>query len=166
MAAFGITNPCASGLEGNGDAVNYLYSSGAFASFYGYPTYSVICPNKTISFDIWPASITPTIFDSYFNGCVSVSVDFNPENTKFTTVYPNPASEKTTLDFYIDKVSTITIEFYNVTGQKVYSLSVPDVTQGFNYTTIPLDDFSNGIYIIKLLQDNNIVDLRMLSVTK
>jgi hypothetical protein len=153
-------------LEGNGDAVNTLYSTGAFSSFYGYPTFSVICPNHTITFDIWPPTITPTTFDQYFTGCASASVDFNPETTKFTTVYPNPASEKTTLDFYIDKVSTITIEFYNVTGQKVYSLSVPDVTQGFNYTTIPLDDFSNGIYIIKLLQNDEVVDLRMLSVTK
>jgi hypothetical protein len=70
------------------------------------------------------------------------------------------------LDFYLDKISAVTIDIYNVTGQKVFSYDQADVNVGFNYTTLPLDDFANGIYIIKLLQDRKVVDERMLSVIK
>ncbi len=167
MIAYGVSNPCASGLTGGGDAVNTLYSSGSFSSFSGYPTYSVICPNKTITFDIWPSTITSTTFDTYFTACgTSAIVDFNPATTKFTTIYPNPATTEAMVDFYLDKNSTVSIDVYNVIGEKVYSLTVPDVQQGFNYTKLPLDDFSNGMYIIKLVQDDNVVDMRKLSVIK
>lgn len=165
MATYGVSNPCASGTQGNGDAVNTLYSTGAFSSFIGYPTYSVICPNKTISFDIYPPTITG--FNQYFTTCGTTEVvDFNPESTKFTTIYPNPASDRTNLDFYLDNNSTVTIEAYNVAGEKVYSLSVQDVNSGFNFTTMPLDNFSNGMYIIKLIKGNEVVDTRKLSVIK
>lgn len=167
MSTYGCTNPTASGNQGGGNNANTLYSTGAFASsFNGYPTYSVICPNKTVNFNVnYPTSITG--FDSYFTACgTSAVVDFNPITTKFTTVYPNPASTQTTLDFYLDKNSTVSIEVYNVIGDKVYTLSVPNVQEGFNYTTLPLDGISNGMYIIKLIQDNNVVDMRKLSVIK
>jgi hypothetical protein len=167
MAAFGITNPCASGLQGNGDAVNTLYSTGDFSSFYGYPTYSVICPNKTITFDIWPPTITPTTFDTYFATCgTNEVVDFNPVSTKFTTIYPNPASDKTTFDFYLDKNSSVSLKVYDITGQEVYSISNQNVSTGFNYFTMPVHQLSNGLYMVKLIQDNNVVDYRKLTVAK
>jgi hypothetical protein len=127
----------------------------------------VICPNKTITWDIWPSSITATTFDPYFTACGgSGVVDYNPATTKFITIYPNPASISTMLDFFVDKNSTVTIDIYTMTGQKAYSLSVADVQYGFNYTILPLDDLSNGIYIVKLTQDNTVVDTRELSVIK
>jgi hypothetical protein len=161
-STYGITNPCA-GTQGNGNAI--IYTTFSSFNFTGFPTYSVICPNKTISFDAnWPPTLTG--FNSYFTGCGSTDVDFNPATTKFTTVYPNPASVSTTLDFYLDKVSAVAIDVYNVTGQKVFSSTQADVNVGFNYTKLQLDDFANGIYIIKLLQDRKVVDQRMLSVIK
>jgi len=70
------------------------------------------------------------------------------------------------VDFYLDKNSTVTIDVYNVIGDKVYTLTVPDVQAGFNYTKLPLDNFSNGMYMIKLVQDDTVVDMRKLSVIK
>jgi hypothetical protein len=153
--------PCA-GTAGNGNnIINSVYAN-AF-NFTGFPTYSVICPNKTINWDCnYPPSATG--FNTYFTGCGASAVDFNPETTKLTTVYPNPASVKTTLDFYLDKVSTVTIDIYNVTGKKVFSYNQADVNVGFNYAPIQVDNFANGIYIIKLVQDKKVVDQRMLSV--
>jgi hypothetical protein len=126
----------------------------------------VICPNKTIAWDCnWPPSVTG--FNTFFSTCgTTETVEFNPVSTKFTTVYPNPASDKTTLDFYLDKNSSVGIKVYDITGQEVYSITTPNVSTGFNYFTMPVDQLSNGLYIVKLLQDNNMVDYRKLTVTK
>lgn len=93
-------------------------------------------------------------------------MDYNPATTKFTTIYPNPASEAATLDFYLDNTSAVTLQMFNTTGQLVYTVTVDNVKAGFNYTKLPLDDFSNGVYIIKLLQNEKVQDVRMLSVVK
>lgn len=93
-------------------------------------------------------------------------MEFNPTTTKFTTLYPNPASSKVNIDFYLDQASDITLEVYNVTGQKVYTSTATHVDAGFNFTNLAVDDFTNGVYIVKLLQGQNVVDVRMLSVTK
>jgi hypothetical protein len=161
---YGITNPCA-GTAGNGNyIINTLYA-GSF-NFLGFPTYSVICPNKTIN---WDCNYPPTAtgFNTYYTNCGgSAVVEFNPKSTKFTTIYPNPASERTTIDFYLDNTANVSIEVYNVTGQKVFTIAQQNLNAGFNYTVLPLDEFSNGMYIIKLVQNDVTVDLRKLSVTK
>ena len=159
---YGVTHPCA-GTAGGG--YNIIYTTYGSFNFLGFPTYSVICPNKTISWDCnYPP--TSTGFNSYFSTCGTTEVDFNPATTKFTTIYPNPATDHTNLDFYLDNISEVTIEIFSITGQNVYSISQGQVNSGFNYVTIPVNELSNGIYAVKLLQDNRIVDTRMLSVIK
>lgn len=134
-------------------------------TFTGYPTYSVVCPNHTIN---WDANYPPTLtgFNSYFSACGTTDVDFNPETTKFTTVYPNPASDRVTIDFYLDKTTPVTIEVYSIEGKLVFSNTVADVNPGFNYTYLDVDQFSGGVYVLKLLENSTMVDQRMLSVVK
>ncbi len=162
--SYGITNPCA-GTAGNGNAIINTQYAGSF-SFSGFPTYSVVCPNHTIYWDKNWSPTTATGFDSFFAQCSSSNVNFNPETTKFTTIFPNPAVDYVTVDFFLEKTALLTLEVYNIEGQKVYSSTVNNVTPGFNFTTLRLDNFSNGIYVIKLLQDQEIMDVRMLSVAK
>jgi len=165
MTQYGITNPCA-GSDGGGNTAAALYEDGSMGTFSGDPTYAVICPNKTVNWDVnYPA--TAAGFNTYFSGCGTTDViDWNPISTKFITIYPNPAAEKATIDFYLDKLSTVTVEVYNVTGEKVYSFSNSNINSGFNYFDLPLSNFSNGLYFIRLLQDNALVDVRKLSVSK
>ena len=89
-----------------------------------------------------------------------------PVTAKFTTVYPNPAFDIVSIDFYLDKTSTVSIEVFSSTGLQVCSGSVRDVTPGFNYTNLDVAHYGQGIYIIKLLQDGAMVDTRMLTVIK
>lgn len=65
-AQYGITNPCA-GTEGGGPAAIDVVIDGQ--TFYGYPTYCVVCPDRTLYFDIcWPP--TEACFYPYFDMCV------------------------------------------------------------------------------------------------
>lgn len=60
-----VTNPCA-GTDGGGPAAIDLITAGQ--NFLGYPTYCVVCPDKTLHFDpCYPPTVTG--FDSYFESC-------------------------------------------------------------------------------------------------
>jgi len=66
-AQYGITNPCA-GTEGGGPAAINTVIAGQ--PFYGYPTYVVICPDNTMSFDVcWPPG-SASCFDPYLQDCI------------------------------------------------------------------------------------------------
>ena len=66
----GITNPCA-GTEGGGpDAIDVVIAG---QTFLGYPTYIIICPDKTMYFDVcYPPSST-VCFDGYIEDFRSMS---------------------------------------------------------------------------------------------
>ena len=166
MSTYGITNPCASGTQGDAIAVYNSYTSIFY--YQGAPTYSVVCPNKTISWDInWNPSTTVNGFNSYFTGCGGSSINENTNIlSKFIRVYPNPTSDNTTFDFYLNKVSSITIDVYNLTGENVFSFSKQNVSAGYNYFDLQVNNFTNGIYFIKLTQNNTLVDVTKLSVCK
>lgn len=64
--AYGVTNPCASGIEGNANAAIQLYIDNF--NFIGYPTYTVICPDRTVYWDVnYPPNVNG--FNQYFDNC-------------------------------------------------------------------------------------------------
>lgn len=64
---YGITNPCA-GTQGGGPAAINTVIAGQ--PFYGYPTYVVVCPDNTMSFDVcWPPP-GASCFDTYIQDCI------------------------------------------------------------------------------------------------
>lgn len=68
--AQGITNPCA-GTEGGGPEAIDIVIEGQ--NFYGYPTYCVVCPDKSMYFDVcWPPS-SATCFDPYIEDCADLA---------------------------------------------------------------------------------------------
>jgi PKD repeat protein len=69
----------AAGTQGGGPAAKNVVISGQ--TFYGYPTYCVICPDRTIFFDIcWPPSTS--CFNNYIGQCVppALIADFTADN--------------------------------------------------------------------------------------
>lgn len=86
---------------------------------------------------------TVTVIDSF------VSSTNELENTSFN-LYPNPAKEKITINFQNPNLKNIDLEIYNTTGQLVKQIK--------NYksnTEIPVQNFTNGLYILKIKQDKN-----------
>lgn len=66
-AQYGITNPCAGTQGGGPGAINTVIAG---QPFYGYPTYVVICPDNTMSFDVcWPPG-SASCFDPYLQDCI------------------------------------------------------------------------------------------------
>jgi len=92
-ASYGITNPCA-GTEGGGPEAIDITIAGQ--NMLGYPTYCIVCPDRTLYFDVcWPP--TAACFDPIIEscapalaagfsadpetGCVGMPIDFIDEST-------------------------------------------------------------------------------------
>jgi hypothetical protein len=157
---YGVTNPCASGTQGGGNAVCSTYSS-SFA-WSGYPTYSVVCPDHTYNHDVnYPP--TATGFNTYFSGCGTNGIADETTPCKITYMYPMPAEDILNVHIYSDKNSQIKIELFDMIGNSVYSL-VSDASQGYYNAEIPVSTLSSGTYIIKLSQDDVNVDVQQVIV--
>lgn len=71
----------AAGTQGGGPAAIDVVISGQ--TFLGYPTYCVVCPDKTMSFDVcWPPTVP--CFDPYIQDCGvgSIAASFSADETE------------------------------------------------------------------------------------
>ena len=161
-STYGVTNPCASGTQGGGNAVCSTYSS-SFA-WSGYPTYSIVCPDRTYSHDInYPP--TATGFNSYFATCGTTSVDenYNPAQTIITYMYPMPAQDNMDVHIYVDKTSQIKIELFDILGNSVYAVN-SSADMGYFNAAINVNSFAAGTYFIKLSQNDVVKDVQKIIV--
>ena len=149
---YNITNPCA-GPWGGGTTAFSIVVNGQ--NFQGFPTYCVICPDRTLFFDpCYPPTVTG--FDPYFESCDTLTgINYNNDALKsgIISVYPNPASSEFTLTVNLQDPYPLSIRIYNIMGIHVFS-SVYDVYRGINTIDIPADQLSNGVYFIKLKQND------------
>lgn len=78
-----------------------------------------------------------------------------------SSVYPNPASSEITISYNLATSGKLII--YNTYGQIVYSIDLNEK----NYRhSISVSEFSNGIYLYKILSDNHEVDNGRFSILK
>jgi hypothetical protein len=157
---YGVTNPCASGVEGGATAVCSTYSSSFTWS--GYPTYSVVCPDHTYNHDVnYPPAATG--FNSYFTSCGNSGIADATTPCMITYMYPLPAKDNVNVHVYVDKPSQIKIELIDVLGNCIYSSSSM-ADKGYYNSAINISNMSAGIYLIRLSQDNDIKDVQKIMV--
>lgn len=143
---YGVTNPCA-GTEGGGpEAIDVVIAG---QNFLGYPTYCIVCPDRTLYFDVcWPP--TASCFDPYIescvpplaagfsaeplSGCQGISVNYydqsagNPTEWSWTFEGGDPATST-------EQNPVVT---YNDQGDWDVTLEVSD---GTNFNTLEEEDF-------------------------
>lgn len=72
-------------------------------------------------------------------------------------VYPNPFINELAIHSKNNKTETIYVEIYNSLGKKVLATTVSKL-----HSTVSFNDLPNGIYIIQLLNNNNITTFKAL----
>jgi hypothetical protein len=115
-------------------------------NFSGWPTYSVVCKNKTISWDVnWPPASTG--FDSYFTTCGAAwgVEDYNPDKASIQAVYPVPAYSSLNIAFYLPGRSLAIFEFFDIRGEKIASYQISE-GQGLHTFELPVENLANGHY--------------------
>jgi hypothetical protein len=153
---YNITNPCAGPWGGGTTALTIIVNG---QNFQGFPTYCVICPDRTLYFDpCYPPTVNG--FDPYFASCdtlTGISNNNFPFKSGIISVYPNPANTTFSLDVMGEDHSPVKIELFNLMGMKVFSASYNISSERMNIT-IPVDHLPNGVYFIKMMQNGQFTD--------
>ncbi len=145
---FGISNPCA-GREGNAHAAIQTVIDGQ--TFFGYPTYCIVCPDKKLFFNVcFPP--TPECFDTFILNCGVTTLDeLEKQDEPIIEVYPNPASSFVTVTS--NKGNLNRIEIYGAMGNKIIERDFNGYTNTF---TISVSELPKGIYLLKIKSDQGI----------
>jgi len=149
---YNVSNACA-GPNGGGTTAHTTVISGQ--NFQGWPTYVVICPDRTLFFDpCYPPTVTG--FDPYFETCATtIGIDDNKPNADASgiiSVYPNPAKNKISLEINSKNTEPVTIELFNQLGMKVSSCNF-EITPLIKTLNINIDQLPEGLYFIKMIQN-------------
>jgi len=118
----------------------------------GFPTINVICPatKKIVAdlFDSQSLAAMKTVIETKCGSLTSVD-DVNADN--FYALYPNPATDFTSLKLNIKSGETVDVQIYSSLGQLMQSYNYRN--NGINEYTIDLSNFDNGVYFIRVNKD-------------
>jgi VCBS repeat-containing protein len=78
-------------------------------------------------------------------------------------VYPNPAERVVNVKFSQETLRDITIEIYNNLGRLVYSTRIP---AGTDKTEIPVENFPDGLYLLRLMSNDKLIGNSKLIISK
>jgi hypothetical protein len=114
---------------------------------------------KMIKFSPEPTTID---FDNYLYSANTFSLNQN---------YPNPFNPLTTISVQVTEVSSISLDIFNISGQKVTSLFSGTVTPGiYNFVWNTVDNngkkLSSGLYFVKLSSNSGITKVRKMVLMK
>jgi Fe-S-cluster-containing dehydrogenase component len=105
----------------------------------------------------------PNVF--YLGGGVPVGIKpRKEENPEFSiSVYPNPASENTMIEFHLEEQSDVSISLYDVSGKLVKSIlkDVPKLP-GSNRVELKITDIRPGTYIIRLASEEYVSTVNLI----
>lgn len=135
------------GMYTYGETVKLIATNGTDYSFVNWTENGTeVSTNPEYSF----LATTDKVFVANFANPLDVT---NLSNDSKITVFPNP-SEGTV---FVDGGTIQTIEIFNVFGGLIKRINVTS-----NRTIINLENYDKGIYIFKMISDNNIITTKVL----
>ena len=88
-----------------------------------------------------------------------------PVYFELAEAYPNPFNPSTSIDFSLMSDSYVSLKVYNMQGREVATLASGQFASGSHSVTWNANDFSSGIYIVKMVS-GNFVDSQKLMLIK
>jgi thiol-disulfide isomerase/thioredoxin len=160
-ANYNITNPCA-GPDGGGTTAHTTVISGQ--NFLGWPTYCVVCPDRTMYFDpCYPPTVTG--FDPSFESCgafVGVE-DSKREKAGITLIYPVPANNEISIELLTKSSQPVTVNLINLLGTKLLSSSFESGV-GSQTIKISTQNLANGLYLLNIIQNGQVVGIEKVQI--
>jgi len=150
------------GTDGGGYEVWSLYDQNFY--FWGWPTYSVICNDGSITWDIWP--LTPNIDEIRSQLTEECGVSFNVgvsgvEQLSSISAFPNPTNATATLEFQLEISTDMTIGLFNALGQSVMEIPTTNYTAGYHNINLDVANIAEGLYTIRLQSDEGLESISL-----
>lgn len=149
-----LTHPMA-GTGGNAPAIINQYA--AIWTFTGFPTYAIICPDKSITWDVWPVSAGVPQLENAIVACGATLPTTSVEdltNRGGIKVYPNPTQGMSIIEYQVEKTSDVTIELFNLLGKRMETLVSDRKFAGIQNAEVDLTGLPVGQYFIKVNINN------------
>lgn len=103
------------------------------------------------------SKLIKTVSNSFGEFILNITTGVNesllPKGYFVSNNYPNPFNPKTRIDFTLPKTSSIKVELFNLTGQRVRELKEKNMESGISHIDIELSGLPNGIYFAHILID-------------
>jgi hypothetical protein len=87
----------------------------------------------------------------------TVGIDEKASAISVASVYPNPTSGETNIQFNVASASNVTLHVTDVTGKVVYTTTHAIQTAGTNQLSFDASSYSNGVYYLTLSSDKGTV---------
>lgn len=160
----------AAGRDNGGTEACSPYVSGQFGQFFGYPTISVIAPDKTLDYDLWGGSDEETI--SLIDASIvetgaskdAINSTYESEGIAALNAFPNPVINDLQVTFELVESTTVEVTVVNTMGQIVSEIQTGKLSAGEQMINIDMEDLANGLYIVELKGDKS--TLANFTVTK
>jgi hypothetical protein len=88
-----------------------------------------------------------------------------PDNILLLQNYPNPFNPATTIPFRLNRSSFVSLDIYNVLGEKVASLVSEELAAGEHEVLWSAEEFASGVYFCRM-HAGNTIQIRKLLLNK
>lgn len=121
-----------------------------------FPTLFMICPNKKIIQEILngtPRGMISTWNDVAGTPCAFTGID-DIRDSNPLTIYPNPAKDKATLYFSLNKAANISVTVADITGKVVSTHHYKNLYPGDQQLPVDVSGYTAGMYFFTIATDN------------
>ncbi len=181
-----ITEPGASGQNADAEMIAYIdaFRSGQGPAEWGYegdldangalatlvvewPLTEDLSHNFTAVTDELGRPVGDLTWFPDENQTVNTEVRESPDDFVLNQNYPNPFNPSTNISFTLGTSANVTLEVFNVLGQKVASLVNNEKLTSGNYDfSFDASQLSSGIYIYRMSADNGFTQTRKMMLIK
>ncbi len=152
-SSFGIENACAAGdLDNDGDIDLVTIEGSGIASAWDISS-AFVALNAPWSMSGGGPSYNNYLSTFYEKPVIAADPQL-PENSVYN--YPNPASNSTTIRYYLNSSSDVSIDIYDFMGELVHSTNLRGLAHMDNEYVWNCSDIASGVYFCRVEADNGV----------
>jgi len=92
--------------------------------------------------------------------CAAILANIKEVDVNSFQISPNPFSNEISIQSYFNEAQNLKIQIFNSMGAEIFHLS--ETARGNYNKIIPMNEFAEGIYLLKIQSDNSISSLKMI----